>query len=273
MRGMADEHLLNDGRHIPALGFGLYKVSPEITADVIVAGVEAGYRLVDGAEFYHNESEVGEGLRRVDRSRLLVTSKFWGEEEMSRDAVLRSFDASERALGTGIDIYMIHWPRPKRDSYVEVWRALVELRDDGRVGTIGVSNFTAEHLARVIEETGVVPALNQVESHPWLQQRDLRAFHAGHGIVTQAWSPLGRGRVLADETIGAIAARLGVTPAQVIIRWHLQLGGGLIPKSSHPERLRSNLDVAGFELSAADLAAIAALETGERTGTHPDERN
>ncbi|GAA3854660.1 aldo/keto reductase [Tessaracoccus defluvii] len=270
---MANDLPLNDATTLPALGFGLYKVEPEQAADVVVAGVEAGYRLVDGAEFYHNEAEVGEGLRRVDRSSLLVTSKFWGEEEMSRDAALRAFDASERNLGTAIDIYMIHWPRPARDRYVEVWRALIELRDAGRVRTIGVSNFAEHHLTRIIDETGVVPAINQVESHPWLPQHDLRAFHAAHGIVTQAWSPLGRGRLLADPAIGTIAGRLGVTPAQVIIRWHLELGGGLLPKSTNPGRLRSNLDVDGFRLSVDDMAALAALETGERTGTHPDERN
>lgn len=264
---------LNDGSDLPALGFGLYKVAPEVTQEVVVAGFEAGYRLVDGAEFYHNETEVGEGLRRVDRDLLTVTSKFWGEESQDRDAVLRAFDASEAALGTSIDVYMIHWPRPKRNQYVDVWRTLVELRDQGRVRTIGVSNFAQPHLERLIDETGVVPSVNQVESHPWLPQHDLRAFHDANDIITQAWSPLGRGRLLADPTIGQIADRLGVSPAQVIIRWHLQLGGALIPKSTNPERLRENLDVYGFDLTDADMAAIAGLETDERTGTHPDDRN
>lgn len=270
---MSEDLMLNDGFALPAVGFGLYKVDPAVTAEVIVAGVDAGYRLVDGAEFYHNENEVGEGLRHVDRSQLTVTSKFWGDESQERDAVLRAFDATEQALGTNVDVYMIHWPRPKRNQYVGVWETLVELRDQGRVRTIGVSNFAQDHLQRIIEETGVVPAINQVESHPWLPQHDLRAFHAEQGIVTQAWSPLGRGRVLSDPTIGGIADRLGVSPAQVIIRWHLQLGGAVIPKSTNPERLRQNLDVYSFELSDADLAAIAGLETGERTGTHPDDRN
>ncbi len=262
---------LNDGATMPALGFGLYKVPAEITERVVLDGVAAGYRLVDGAEFYANETEVGQALRQVDRSQLTVVSKFWGEESQSRDAVLRSFDASDTALG-GLDIYLIHWPRPKRNQYVDVWRTLIELRDQGRVRTIGVSNFTAEHIQRLIDETGVAPAINQVETHPWLPQHDLRAFHTQHGIVTQAWSPLGRGRVLTEPTLAAIAERLGITPAQVVIRWHLQLGGSLIPKSTHPERLASNRDVDGFVLSDDDMTAIAALETGVRTGSHPDDR-
>lgn len=269
---MPADFTLNDQTTLPALGFGLYKVPPELTERVIVDGVAAGYRLVDGAEFYHNEPEVGRALKAVDRDMLRVTSKFWGEESQSRDAVLRSFDASEKALGTHIDIYMIHWPRPARNQYVDVWRTLIELRDAGRVTTIGVSNFTEAHIQRLIDETGVVPAINQVESHPWLPQHDLRAFHAAHGIVTQAWSPLGRGRLLEDPQLRAIAERLGVTVAQVIIRWHLQLGGALIPKSTHPERLRQNIAVDGFQLTGADMATVASLENGQRTGTHPDDR-
>lgn len=270
---MTSDILLNDGSSIPALGFGLYKVDPADTERVVLAGVEAGCRLVDGAEFYANEAEVGAALKRVDRSRLTVTSKFWGEESQSRDATLRAFDASEAALGTGIDVYMIHWPRPKRNQYVEVWRTLIELRDEGRVRTIGVSNFTEEHLQRLIDETGVAPAINQVETHPWLPQNELRSFHASHGILTQAWSPLGRGRLLEDPTIAGIAEAHGVSPAQAIIRWHLQLGGALIPKSVNPARLRENLDVAGFSLDEDEMARIAGLESGERTGSHPDDRN
>lgn len=270
---MVQDLALNDGSLLPVLGFGLYKVAPGEARDVVVAGVEAGYRLVDGAEFYHNEEQVGEALREVDREQLTVTSKFWGEESQSPEAVLAAFEASERALGTAIDVYMIHWPRPARDQFVDVWRTLIALQRGGRVRTIGVSNFTIGHLQRLIDETGVVPAINQVESHPWLPQHRLRAFHASNGIVTQAWSPLGRGRLLGDPTIGGIADRLGVSPAQVILRWHVELGGSAIPKSTNPQRLRENLDIDGFELSDSDMAAIAGLETGERTGTHPDERN
>lgn len=268
---------LLDGHPLPALGFGLYKVPADDTARVVTEALDAGYRLVDGAEFYGNEREVGEALRRavdagLDRASLTVTSKFWGEESQSADAVRASFAASEAALGSPIDLYMIHWPRPARGQYVDVWRELIALRDEGRIRSIGVSNFTDEHIRRLIGETGVAPVVNQVESHPWLPQHALRAFHAEHGIVTQAWSPLGRSRVLHDPAIGRIAADHGVSPAQAIIRWHLQLGGALIPKSTHPHRLRENLDVDGFTLSDADMAAIAALETGERTGTHPDDR-
>lgn len=274
---------LNDGSSIPALGFGLYKVPPAETERLVAAGFEAGYRLVDGAEFYGNEAEVGTAIARaveggIARDELTVTSKFWGDPEQSPEAARRAFEASERALGgthegrNAVDVYMIHWPRPTRERYVDVWRELITLQAEGRVRTIGVSNFTEQHIQRLIDETGVAPAINQVESHPWLPQHELRAFHQAHGIVTQAWSPLGRARVLDDPAIQAIADQHGVSPAQAIIRWHLQLGGALIPKSTHPERLRENLDVDGFALTGDDMAAIAALETGERTGTHPDDR-
>lgn len=269
--------MLRDGHPLPALGFGLYKVPPEDTERVVAEGLAAGYRLVDGAEFYGNEREMAMAVRRaveagLDRGDLTVTSKFWGGESQSPDALRRSFEATEQALGSPVDLYMIHWPRPARNQYVGVWRELVALQAEGRIRSIGVSNFTEEHLRRLIDETGVTPVVNQVESHPWLPQHDLRAFHAEHGIITQAWSPLGRSRLLGDPTIGRIAAGHGVSPARAIIRWHLQLGGALVPKSTHAERLRENLDVDGFHLTEEDMAAFAALETGERTGTHPDDR-
>jgi 2,5-diketo-D-gluconate reductase A len=268
---------LNDGSAIPALGFGLYKVPLEETERVVAAGLDAGYRLIDGAEFYGNERELGAAVAKaqetgITRDELTITSKFWGDPDQSTDAARGAFDASEQALGTGIDVYMIHWPRPARQQFVDVWRALIGLQQEGRVRSIGVSNFTEAHLQRLIDETGVAPAVNQVESHPWLPQHELRAFHAQHGIITQAWSPLGRARVLDDPTIRAIARAHGVSPAQAIIRWHLQLGGALIPKSTHPQRLRENRDIDGFALSDDEMARIATLETGERTGTHPDER-
>ncbi|WP_405216979.1 aldo/keto reductase [Agrococcus sp. Ld7] len=267
----------NDGNAIPALGFGLYKVPLEATEDVVAAGLDAGYRLIDGAEFYGNERELGAALAQAssagtDRDELTVTSKFWGDPEQTPAAARAAFKASEAALGTHIDVYMIHWPRPARQRFVDVWRELIALQGEGRVRSIGVSNFTEAHLQRLMDETGVVPAINQVESHPWLPQHKLRAFHAEHGIVTQAWSPLGRARVLEDPTVQRIAADHGVSPAQAIIRWHLHLGGALIPKSTHPHRLRENLDVDGFSLSDDEMARIAGLETGERTGTHPDDR-
>ncbi|MDO5066818.1 MAG: aldo/keto reductase [Propionibacteriaceae bacterium] len=268
---MIADLVLNDSSLLPAVGFGLFQVPPEITEQVVSDGFAAGYRLLDGAEFYANEVEAGRALARVDRSGLRVASKFWGEQSQDRDAVLRSFDTSEQALG-GLDIYLIHWPRASRNQYVDVWRTLIELREAGRVRTIGVSNFTKVHLRRIIEETGVAPAINQVETHPWLPQHELRAFHAEHGIVTQAWSPLGRGRLLSEPRLAAIAERHGVSVAQVIVRWHVQLGGAVLPRSTKPERLASNRDIEGFTLSEQDMAEIAALENGQRTGSHPDDR-
>lgn len=265
---------LDDGTRLPSLGFGLYKVPIEQTAQVVTAGIDAGYRLVDGAQFYGNERELGEAIRSSGRrDELLVASKFWGDPVQSAEQALADFARSERDLGIGpLDLYLIHWPRSTRGAFVDVWRALIDLQHDGRVRTIGVANFEIDDLRRLIDETGVAPALNQVESHPWLPQHELRAFHAEHGIVTQAWSPLGRGRLLDDPTLAGIAAKHSASVAQVILRWHLQLGGAAVVKSVHPERLRQNLDLDGFVLDAADLSAIAALETGERTGTHPRDR-
>lgn len=268
---------LHDGASMPALGFGLYKVPLEETERVVTAGLDAGYRLIDGAEFYGNEREVGAALaqaadRGIARDELTVTSKFWGDPDQSPAATRTAFETSERSLGTHVDVYMIHWPRPAREQFVDVWRELIALQQEGRVRSIGVSNFTQAHIQSLIDETGIAPAINQVESHPWLPQHDLRAFHTTHGIVTQAWSPLGRARILDDPTIMKVADNHSISPAQAIIRWHLQLGGALIPKSTHPQRLRENRDVDGFTLSDDEMARIAGLETGERTGTHPDER-
>ena len=265
---------LADGTRLPALGFGLYKVPVEQTREVALAAIGAGYRLVDGAQFYGNERELGAAIRASGRrDELLVASKFWGDPVQSRAQALADFAQSERDLGIGpLDLYLIHWPRSTRGAFVDVWRGLIELQQEGRVRTIGVANFEIDDLRRLIDDTGVAPALNQVESHPWLPQHELRAFHAEHGIVTQAWSPLGRGRLLDDPTLTGIAAKHAVSVAQVILRWHLQLGGAAVVKSVHPDRLRQNLDLDGFDLDADDLTAVAALETGERTGTHPDDR-
>lgn len=270
---------LNDGTHLPALGLGLYKVAPEEAASTIASAVGLGYRLLDGASFYGNEPEVGAAIRAVEDERgvaredLLVASKFWGEPEQSYEQAMADFEATESALDIGpLDLYYIHWPRPSQDNYVDTWRALVDLQAQGRVHTIAVCNFNAEELTRLIEETGVVPAINQVESHPWLPQHDLRAFHARYGIVTQAWSPLGRGRMLEVPAIRGIAAKHGCTPAQVVLAWHLAIGGAAIPKSTRAERQRENLAAAGVALDADDMARIAALENGTHTGTSPAER-
>lgn len=265
---------LNDGTEMPALGFGLYKVPAEETERVTREGIEAGYLMVDGASFYANEVQVGDAVRASGlRNQLTITSKFWGEPEMGYDAAIAEFTTSEKELNVGpLDIYMIHWPRPSRDAYVDVWRALIDLREQGRVRSIGVSNFNEAEITRLIDETGVAPVLNQVESHPWLPQHELREFHRKHGIITQAWSPLGRGRLLEEPVIAQVAAKHDATPAQVIIRWHLELGGSAIPKSTHAERLRSNLDVDGFLLDEEDMSQIATLNIGRRTGSHPDAR-
>lgn len=265
---------LNDGHEIPAIGLGLYLVPAADAYRVVRDGIAAGYRLIDGAAMYDNEAEQGAAIRDSGiRDELTVTTKFWGDPEQGYDAALRDFDERERTLGIGrIDCYLIHWPRAVREQYVDTWRAFVRLRDEGRVRSIGVSNFDEAEIARLADETGVLPALNQVETHPWLPQHSLRAFHREHGIVTQAWSPLGRGKLLSDPTLAGIAASHGVSVAQVILRWHLQLGGGFAAKSLHPERLAENLDLDGFTLDDAAMAAIAGLETGERTGRHPKDR-
>lgn len=264
---------LNDGNTIPQLGFGVYKIPEAETADAVVAALEAGYRHIDTAAFYENERRVGEGVRRsgLDRSEVFVTSKVWWTDN-GYDSTLRSFDASLERLGFDtVDLFLIHWPAPKSDRYVETWRALERVRDEGRARSIGVANFHMHHLDRLARETDTVPAVNQVELHPWLPQAEVRAYDAAHGIVTEAWSPLARGRVLGDPTLDRLAAKHGVTPAQVVIRWQLQLGNVVIPKSTSPERIRANIDVFGFELDPDDLAAIASLETGERTGKDPDD--
>ncbi|WP_020075936.1 aldo/keto reductase [Cryocola sp. 340MFSha3.1] len=264
---------LNDGNTIPQLGFGVYKIPEAETAEAVVTALEAGYRHIDTAAFYENERGVGEGVRRsgIDRSDVFVTSKVWWTEN-GYDSTLRSFDASLERLGfDSIDLFLIHWPAPRSDRYVDTWRALERVQEEGRARSIGVANFHIHHLDRLARETDTVPAVNQVELHPWLPQAEVRAYDASHGIVTEAWSPLARGRVLGDPVLDALAAKHGVTPAQVVIRWQLQLGNVVIPKSTSPERIRSNIDVFGFELDAEDLAAIATLESGERTGKDPDD--
>jgi 2,5-diketo-D-gluconate reductase A len=263
---------LNDGRTIPQLGLGVYKVADDEAEQVVETALGEGYRHLDTAEFYANEWGVGRALQAsgVPRDEVFLTTKVWNTAQ-GYDETLRSFDESLTKLGTDhVDLYLIHWPAPKQDKYVETYRALETLRAEGRALSIGVSNFQVTHLERLMAETEVVPAVNQVEAHPWLQQHELRAFDASHGIVTEAWSPLARGRILDNAALVRIGAKHGVTPAQVTIRWHLQQGLVVIPKSVTPSRIRANLDVFGFELDAGDLAAIAGIETGERTGSHPD---
>jgi 2,5-diketo-D-gluconate reductase A len=263
---------LADGARIPQLGFGLYKVPAADAAGLALAAIETGYRHLDTAAFYANESEVGRAVREcgVARDELFVTSKVWMDDN-GFDSTLRAFDASMARFGLErLDLYLIHWPVPSTDRYVDTWRALVRLQAEGRVRSIGVANFHVHHVDRIVAETGVAPVLNQVEMHPWLPQRELREDHAARDIRIQAWSPLARGRVLADPTLAGIAAKHGRSPAQVVLRWHVQQGVGAIPKASSPARIRENLDVFGFALDEADVAAIASLESGERTGRDPD---
>lgn len=263
---------LRDGHSVPAVGFGVYKVDDADAETAVGIALDAGYRHVDTAEMYGNETGVGKAIRasRLDRDDVFVTTKVWNDHQ-GHDATLRAFDASLDRLGLdAVDLYLIHWPAAANDRYVETWRTLVELRESGRARSVGVSNFQVPHLERIIAETGEVPALNQVERHPWLPQHELMAFHAQHDIVTGAWSPLGRGRLVEDPVLTRIADRHGVSVAQVLVRWNVQQGVVVLPKSVTPSRIRTNLDIEGFVLSDDDLAAIATLESGQRTGSHPD---
>jgi 2,5-diketo-D-gluconate reductase A len=263
---------LTDGASIPQLGFGLYKVPATDARRLSLEAIGAGYRHLDTAAFYDNEREVGEAVRDapVTRGELFIASKVW-KDDNGFDETLRAFDASMARFGLDqLDLYLIHWPVPSTDRYVDTWRAMIRLQHEGRVRSIGVANFHTHHIERLVDETGVWPAVNQVELHPWLPQTPLREFDDEHEVQTEAWSPLARGRVLEDPTLAAIGRKHGRTPAQVVLRWHVQLGNVVIPKASSPERIRENLDVFGFALDADDLAAIARLETGERTGRDPD---
>lgn len=264
--------LLNDGARMPQLGLGVWQTAEEDAAEVVRAAVEVGYRSIDTAKVYRNERGVGEGLRAAGRDDVFLTTKLWNDDQ-GYDSALKAFDASLARLGMEtVDLYLIHWPLPKKDLYVDSWRALVRLQAEGRVRSIGVSNFEPEHLERIIGETGVTPAVNQVELHPAFQQRPLLDAHARLGVATTSWSPLGQGTLLADRAIGAIAARHGRTPAQVIVRWHLQKGLIVIPKTARAERLRENLDVFGFTLDADDMARIGAMDSAKgRVGPSPLE--
>jgi 2,5-diketo-D-gluconate reductase A len=272
---MIPTHTLNDGRTIPAIGFGTYPLTGDEGIDAVVGAVEVGYRLIDTAVNYENEREVGEGLRRsgVPREELFVTSKLPGRHHAYDEALTSTRESLHRLGLEYLDLHLIHWPNPSVGKYPEAWRALVDLQRDGLVRSIGVSNFTEEHLRRIIDETGVVPAVNQLELHPYFPQAGMRAVNAGLGILTESWSPLGKRQAPFDEPAVTAAARAhGVSPAQVILRWQVQLGSIPIPKSATPERQRVNLDVFGFELSAEEVDAITALgrADGRLFGGDPD---
>ncbi|MDT0423885.1 aldo/keto reductase [Streptomyces evansiae] len=266
---------LNNGVVMPQLGFGVFQVPDAETTAAVASALEAGYRSVDTAAVYGNERGVGRALASsgVPREELFVTTKLWNDDQ-GYDATLRAFDASLDKLGLEYtDLYLIHWPTPARDRYVDSYRALEKLLADGRTRAIGVSNFQPAHLERLVAEIGVVPVLNQVELHPGLQQRELRATHAALGIATEAWSPLAQGALLKEDALTTLAERHDRSPAQIVLRWHLQSGNIVIPKSVTPARIRENLDVFGFTLSDEDMAAVDALDRGLRTGPHPDELN
>ncbi|WP_330460727.1 aldo/keto reductase [Streptomyces sp. NBC_00820] len=266
--------ILNNGVEMPQLGFGVWQVPDDEAERAVATALEAGYRSIDTAAIYGNEEGTGKAIAAsgLVREDIFVTTKLWNSDQ-GYDATLRAFDTSMRKLGLDyLDLYLIHWPLPSRDNYVDTYKAFEKLYSEGRIRAIGVSNFHPEHLRRLIAETSVVPAVNQIELHPQLQQRAVREFDAEQGIATEAWSPLGQGKGLLEvPAIVAIAQKHGRTPAQVVLRWHVQLGNIVIPKSVTPSRIRENIDVFDFNLDDEDLAAISALNEDRRLGPDPAE--
>ena len=264
---------LNNGVEIPQLGFGVYQIPPEQTAEAVGAALEIGYRHIDTAEMYRNEKGVGEAIRSsgIDRDEIFVTSKL-NNGFHRRDDALRAFDQSLADLGLdSLDLFLVHWPLPTIDvDYVETWKAMEEIYRGGRCRAIGVSNFNAHHLRRLFAETEIRPAVNQIEIHPYLAQDELRAFDADHEIVTEAWSPIAQGKVLDDPAVVRVAERYGKTPAQVVLRWHIQRGDVVFPKSVTRSRMEENFALFDFELDEDSMGDISALDRNERTGPDPD---
>ena len=263
---------LNNGVVIPQLGFGVFQITPDDTKQATLDALEVGYRHIDTAEMYGNEKQVGEAVAAsgLDRSEIFVTSKL-NNGFHARDAALAAFDGTLEALGFDyLDLFLIHWPLPTISDFVETWKAMQELYVSGRVKAIGVSNFQAAHLQRLFDETSIVPAVNQIEVHPYLAQDTLRAFDAAHGIATEAWSPIAQGKVLGDEVIVSIAEKVGKTPAQVTLRWHIQRGDIVFPKSVTRSRVEENFAIFDFELADDDIQSITELDRNERTGPDPD---
>jgi diketogulonate reductase-like aldo/keto reductase len=266
----------NNGHEVPQLGFGVFQVPPDEVVEPVRTAIEAGYRLIDTAAMYGNEEGVGKAIAEsgVPRDELFITTKL-DNTDHGYDAALAAFDTSMSKLGLDVlDLYLIHWPLPKRDDYVETWKAFEKLYADGRVRSIGVSNFNTNHLNRLFAETDVKPVMNQIELHPGFPQTELRRFHADNEMLTEAWSPIGQGKGLLDDpTIGAVAERVGKSPAQVVLRWHIQHGNVVIPKSVTPSRIKENLDVFDFELADEDMAALTDLSGPGRVGPDPDTFN
>lgn len=263
---------LNDGHEMPGFGFGVWRIDNRDAVQAVASAIEIGYRLIDTATMYGNEEGVGEAVRNasVPRQEVFVATKLWNDSH-GFDKALKAFETSMKRLALEhLDLFMIHWPAPGQNRFVETWRAMIRLREEGRATSIGVCNFNAAQLQRLADETGVFPAVNQVELHPRFQQAPLRAFHAQNGIATEAWAPLGRGRILEDRTLGEIAAKHGRSPAQIILRWHRENGIIAIPKSVNPSRMRDNFNSFDFDLDADDLARIAALDSADgRVGPDP----
>ncbi|MEE1941931.1 aldo/keto reductase [Streptomyces sp. TRM 70361] len=268
--------ILNNGVRMPQLGLGVWQVADEEATSVVGHALAAGYRSIDTAAAYHNERGTGKAITEsgLPREDVFVTTKIWNHQQ-GYDSTLRTFDASLERLGLDyVDLYLIHWPAPALDRYVETWKAFEKLYADGRAKAIGVSNFKPTHLRRLMEETEIVPAVNQIELHPRFQQAEARAFHAEHGIATEAWSPLGQGKGLLDDpVIGTLARKHGRTPAQVVLRWHLQMEHLVIPKSVTPSRIDENIDVFDFTLDEDDMRQLAGLDSGNRLGADPDTMN
>jgi 2,5-diketo-D-gluconate reductase A len=264
---------LNNGVEIPQFGFGVFQVPPDETAETVRAAFDAGYRHIDTAQMYQNEEGVGQAIAAsgLSRDELFITTKL-NNDSHGYDSAQRAIDESLKKLGLEyVDLFLIHWPRPQENRYVETWKAFEKIASDGKARSIGVSNFTVAHLERLAAETGTVPAVDQIELHPRLVQRQLRNYLVENGIATEAWSPIAQGGdLLHDDTLTALADKYGKTPAQVVLRWHLQLGNIVFPKSMKPERMRENIDVFDFDLSNDDMDAVAALDRDERTGPDPD---
>jgi 2,5-diketo-D-gluconate reductase A len=262
---------LNNGVRIPQLGFGVFQVPEDQVAGAVTTAIEAGYRSIDTAAAYRNESGVGDAIAGVPD--LFITTKLWNADQ-GYDSTLRAFDESMRRLRRDVlDLYLIHWPTPERDLYAETWRAFEQLYADGRVKAIGVSNFHTRHLQRLFDEFPTTPAVNQIELHPLLQQEEMRKVHVTHRIVTEAWSPLAQGALLSTPDLTGLADKYGKTPAQIVLRWHVQLGNVVIPKSVTPYRIKENIDIFDFELAQDDMTVIAELDNGTRTGPDPDHFN